>query len=261
MTVSDPFPVTRLRLADPQVEPAATEPMGSKRKYWLHIPDRPRPWLFKYSRSSDGQVVGEHWSEKLGSEFARLLGLPAATVELATLDGEWGSLSESFTDRDSPLIHGNDLLAGHDQSYQRESSGREPQHRIDRIFSALAWATPEGERLHEIIQQFAGMLVLDAMILNTDRHHENWGVLMATPEGAQADLRLAPSFDHASSLARNEPEQRCAEWLSDRSLDRIAWYAKRAPGAIWLSEGSPRGPSPLNLVVTLHGQDRALCAP
>jgi hypothetical protein len=217
--------------------------------------------LFKYSRSSDGQIVGEHWSEKLGSEFAHLLGLPAATVELATLDEEWGSLSEAFTDRDRPLIHGNDLLAGHDQSYNRASSRGEPQHRIDRIFSALAWATPEGERRREVLHHFAGMLVLDAMILNTDRHHENWAILMTSPEGDLTHIQLAPSFDHASSLARNEPEQRCAMWLSDRSMDRIAWYAKRANGAIWLSENGRHGPSPLDLVVALYQNDRELFAP
>ena len=261
MTGRAVFPITRLRLAERSTTAAAMEPMGSKQKLWLRIDEREQLWLFKYSRSSNGQIVGEHWSEKLGSEFARLIHLPAATVELATLDGAWGSLSEAFTNGDRPLIHGNDVLAGHDQSYNRDSSRGEPEHRIDRILQALAWATPEGEQRRAALHHFAGMLVLDAMILNTDRHHENWAVLMASPEEEQVMTRLAPSFDHASSLARNEPDDRCAAWLADRSLDRVAWYAHRAKGAIWLDSTANKAPSPLDLVLAMHRQDPGLFLP
>jgi hypothetical protein len=96
------------------------------------------------------------------------------------------------------------------------------------------------------------MLVLDAMILNTDRHHENWGILMNSPEGDQTHIKLAPSFDHASSLARNESEENCTKWLADRSMNRVAWYANRAKGGIWLSDQAPHGSNPLELVVTLQ---------
>jgi hypothetical protein len=41
-----------------------------------------------------------------------------------------------------------------------------------------------------------GLLVLDALIANTDRHHENWGVLA----GARV---LAPSFDHGTAWGFN----------------------------------------------------------
>lgn len=39
------------------------------------------------------------------------------------------------------------------------------------------------------------------MIGNVDRHHENWGILRKRVDGEWYG-RLAPTFDHASSLGR-----------------------------------------------------------
>jgi len=41
---------------------------------------------------------------------------------------------------------------------------------------------------------FVGYVVLDAIVANTDRRIENWAVINA------GERRIAPSFDHASSL-------------------------------------------------------------
>lgn len=48
---------------------------------------------------------------------------------------------------------------------------------------------------------FIGYLILDALIGNTDRHHDNWGVLVTSEDG-KFRYHLAPTFDHASSLGR-----------------------------------------------------------
>ena len=47
----------------------------------------------------------------------------------------------------------------------------------------------------------ADYMVLDALIGNTDRHHENWGILRTRVDGQWED-KVAPSFDHASLLGR-----------------------------------------------------------
>ncbi len=48
---------------------------------------------------------------------------------------------------------------------------------------------------------FAGYLMFDALIGNTDRHHENWAAVAETH-------RLAPSYDHGASLGFNVPPYR-----------------------------------------------------
>jgi hypothetical protein len=52
---------------------------------------------------------------------------------------------------------------------------------------------------------FVGYVMLDAWIANQDRHHENWGALQ------DDQLRLAPTFDHGASLARNLSD--LPDWL------------------------------------------------
>jgi hypothetical protein len=87
---------------------------------------------------------------------------------------------------------------------------------------------------------FVGYLLLDALIGNGDRHHENWAVIHDT-----AGRRLAPSYDHASSLGRELRDEVRAIRLSgadqDRTLDR---YAARATSAFYANpaDGKPLSP-------------------
>jgi hypothetical protein len=83
------------------------EAMGTKDKFWWRDPrDEEGPsWLFKYAREN----TGEHWSEKIASEVGRLLGVPAAQVELGSCEGRPGSLSLGFAEA-GVLVHGNELL-------------------------------------------------------------------------------------------------------------------------------------------------------
>jgi hypothetical protein len=69
-----------------------------------------------------------------------------------------------------------------------------------------------------VFDVWAGYLVFDAWIANADRHHENWGVLVDRRDGSR---RLAPSFDHGSSLGFNEPPSGMATKVHDaRALER-----------------------------------------
>ncbi|GAA3902725.1 hypothetical protein GCM10022228_11370 [Halomonas cibimaris] len=86
---------------------------------------------------------------------------------------------------------------------------------------------------------------MDALILNTDRHHENWAMLRKTVPRGQVQHWLAPSFDHASSLGRELTEFRLAKWQHEPW--RVEWYAKRPHGGIFLKSEGRRGENPLHL--------------
>ncbi|MDZ4252077.1 MAG: HipA domain-containing protein [Sulfuritalea sp.] len=97
-------------------------------------------------------------------------------------------------------------------------------------------------------EQLADYLVLDALIGNTDRHHENWGVLRKRTERGWQGM-LAPTFDHASSLGRelvDDSAGKCRRRLLAEG--RLANYAERAPGAIFWQATDKHGISPLELV-------------
>jgi serine/threonine protein kinase HipA of HipAB toxin-antitoxin module len=87
-------------------------------------------------------------------------------------------------------------------------------------------------------------LLLDALIGNTDRHHENWGVIAARAENAERRLDLAPSYDHASSLGRELSDSRRLTLLRSSGNHGLDAYARRTRSAIYAA-GSPQPLSPL----------------
>jgi len=243
------------------------EQMGSKNKCWIDLPDDTEPWLFKYSRTSAGQVTGEHWAEKVGAEVAALLGVPHARVELARLDGAWGAISRRFdalARDDTELVHGNDILAGCVTGYDRDKQRQQSDHTLSNVIRAMDTLFTEERARHEALVALAGYLVLDGLILNTDRHHENWAVLRRISATEGVHQQMAPSFDHASSLARNEPPTSLAHWLDNPGEvegGRIAWYALRGKGGIYHSETDKRGANPLQLAIDAMKRWPAYFAP
>lgn len=197
------------------------ESVGTKAKIWL-LDDQEREWLFKHPRKNSG----EHWAEKLGAEVAELIGIPHARVELAEWNGVFGSISLNFTpDRSAgSLVLGNALLSslpGYDKARKRPRL-----HSVDWILAALNQAgigRPADCSALPFVDTasdaFVGYLMLDAVIGNTDRHHENWGLLVRSSETGET-AELAPSFDHASSLGRELSDGERTRRLDGR--DRLA---------------------------------------
>jgi hypothetical protein len=244
----DPYPIIDLTARDV----LAPEEMGSKRKGWVQVGDDHAAWLFKYPRVSAGALTGEHWAEKVAAEIAAVLDLPHARAEIARIDGDWGVICRKF-DRllvpGAELIHGNDLLAGAVLGYERDKSFRQSDHTLDNIFQAIAHLFPEEPVREAAWRQLAGYIVLDALILNTDRHHENWAVIRFTQFDGTVVHEIAPTFDHASSLARNERPEKLAMWLKDPN--QVARYARRGRGGIYLDSSDEHGANPLRLAEVL----------
>lgn len=241
------YPTISLRKEDV----LAPEEMGSKRKGWVQVAGDAERWLFKYARLSDGQVTGEHWAEKVASEVAGLLHIPHARVELATLDGSPGCISRRFPELARPgaeLIHGNDLLAGAGFGYDRTKQFRQSDHTIENILAAISQVFSGPEEQAAAFRQMAGYLVLDALILNTDRHHENWALIRVMHQDGRVTHEMAPTFDHASSLGRNEPPDKLVAWLTEPG--RPEWYAgrNRCQGGIYLRSDDAHGANPLKLL-------------
>lgn len=190
-----------------------TEQMGTKPKFWCLDQSEER-FLFKESRSH----AGEHWSEKVAAVIAGTLGLPHAEIELAVCGEKNGTLSKTFLPGDEKysLIHGNELLSEHDPSYPAEAPNfRLAQHTLDRIFSAFTRTgvvPPSGHALPPNVitasDLFVGYLMLDALIVNTDRHHANWALIASPNTDGTRLMELAPTFDHASSLGRELTDER-----------------------------------------------------
>ena len=214
------------------------EDMGTKIKVWYREPDTTTKWLFKYPRPN----TGEHWAEKIAAEVASEIGVNHAKVELAEFQDTRGSVTESFARGGRTLWHGNQLLEVTISGYNREKRFHQSHHTLENVWKVMEIifaAKPEDKK--RTIAEYA---VLDALIGNTDRHHENWGVLLQRREDAWKGF-VAPSFDHASSLGRELMDERRNQLLEE---NRVGYYVERGHGAIYWSENERRAPSPLELV-------------
>lgn len=243
--MQEPYRVVDVEEAiDPKVTPDLEGPlvdehMGSKEKFWYRDREGAR-WLFKHPREN----TGEHWAEKVAAEVVVRLEVLHCDVELAIFDGIHGTVSNSFADESQgqELVHGNQALAETVSEYGTEEKRfRQSDHTLENIWLALERWTDDAE---ESKRQFAEYVVLDAVIGNTDRHHENWGILR-TRTGGGWTRTLAPTFDHASSLGRELSDEKRNQRLAENS---IGHYAHRGRGGIYRSNSDVRAPSPLKLV-------------
>lgn len=246
----DPYPI--LPVAPGSVED--DEQLGSKRKFWFRYGDK--RWLFKDPRPG----TGEHWAEKIAAEVAGLIGLNAARVELAEIEGRPGSAGLSFIeDRQRQiLIHGNELLGGLVTGYDKDKKFRQSDHTMENIILGMEAVFPSGRRREVAALQLSGCVVLDALVGNTDRHHENWGILLHLLEPNKARAEIAPSFDHASSLGRELLDAERARRLKE---NRVAHYIENGRGGIFRSSADKHGLSPIATARRLAENYPAFFAP
>lgn len=209
-------------------EPAGDEQLGTKPKQWLWD-DADQLWLWKeatFNRDREGRSYrkGDDWAEVVAGRVGRLLGLPVATVELAHRGGVAGVVSRSVLGEDDELEHGNELLA--ELGITSEDSHDRAGYTLESVRAVLEDVGPPvgSEDLPAAYDWFAGYLVLDCLVGNTDRHQDNWGVIRSSTA-----RRLSPSFDHASCLGFLLSDERRTMHLTtlDKNQD-VSAYARRA---------------------------------
>jgi len=243
--VSQPYEVWKVPIGDK----SQIEQIGTKPKFWFRVVNKEgtEQFLFKYNRPN----TGEDWSEKIAAEIAELIGLPHAVVELAQCEDKRGVVSKDFTEMRAKgsLVHGNELLEALDPDYPSKEFRKVSQHSIDNLIKVLSsrvirlpdsHSFPSG--IGNSVDLFLGYLMLDVFVGNTDRHHQNWGILgrIGEPEG-EFHIELAPSFDHASSLGRELTEPRREALLAGGGgQSTVAMYGRRARSAIYLRTGDKK---------------------
>ena len=237
MLVLDPYPIMDVR---PEWV-LRFEEMGSKEKFWYRRPGKSENrWLFKYPR----QGAGEHWAEKIAEKVASVLRVAHARVELEQFGDRRGSVTESFSRGGRVLYHGNQLLERVVYDYDPDKKFHQSHHTLNNILEVMDDVFLDTKSAVLAKNRIAQYMVLDALIGNTDRHHENWGILRRRVGGGWKGF-IAPSFDCASSLGRELSDARRNRLLEE---DRVGDYAERGRGAVYWSGDEPRGPSPLALV-------------
>ncbi|ELS02432.1 hypothetical protein Xen7305DRAFT_00021460 [Xenococcus sp. PCC 7305] len=205
------------------------ETMGTKSKFWFKHQELGR-CLYKYIRPN----TGEDWAEKVAEQICELLGLPHANYKLAeTWDKNYGTVSPNFLPQGGALIHGNEILTPLIPNYPTYETYNASQHTIDVVINAIEssdvrlppdWNALEG--IETARDLFIGYILLDALIGNGDRHHENWGFVRIISTHSPDILYLSPTYDHASCLGRELLD-------SKRQTRSITSYAKKCVSAFY----------------------------
>ncbi|MBB6573850.1 hypothetical protein [Xanthomonas arboricola] len=218
------------------------EQLGTKPKFWY---DESR-YLFKARRPESG----EDWAEVVSCSLAERLGLPHAHYDLAEAVGvahfkePRGVRSTNFTPPGGRLVLGNELIGvvASDETGKPYFDRRQFHTPLrvaallsfKKIKTPLNWERPSSAMT--AIGVMAGYLMLDVLIGNQDRHEENWGLLVS--DGA---VYLAPTFDHASSLGReNRDDRRKMKFDAKNPAHGVYGYACKALSQLYASKSGSR---------------------
>lgn len=222
------------------------EQLGTKEKFWY----ADKSMLFKLGRPN----TGENWAEVAASRICDLLRIPHAHYDFADFQCRQGVVCKTIVPAHERLVHANEPLsrfhsvASIQGEYDTERKYKQTAYSIRTVVAFLrlignglvslpvGWDdAPDG--VDDPLGLFIGYLMLDALIANQDRHHENWGFIVRNKEL----IYMAPTYDHASSLGRNETDTNRLERLNTKDKRRdVEYYASRALAAIYSNEQPPK---------------------
>lgn len=133
--------------------------------------------LYKGGTSGFSNTGNEPYSEFYAAQIAELLGVNAIRYNLAQWKGQLCSTCELFTGKDRSFLPVGRIVTKGGMPAVRE------------FYEKLG---------PEYVEALNDMLVLDALICNTDRHYGNFGFLIDSHTNQIA--APAPLFDHGNSL-------------------------------------------------------------
>lgn len=202
------------------------ESIGTKDKFWYC--DKNVDMLFKAAQSGNNSRLGEDWAEKIACELAELLKLPHAQYDLAICNNLRGVVSPKFLSNGEELKLGNELLRPFVGGNDSTNPNIQYIDDVYRIMCNEIVNPPHNAVLDENIKTanhfFIGYLMFDVLIANQDRHNENWACIV---DGSQR--RLAPTYDHGASLARNISDEERRNRLKSKDIgQQIVSFVKKA---------------------------------
>ncbi|WP_162998087.1 HipA domain-containing protein [Brevundimonas lutea] len=173
-------------------------------------------YMFK---TGDDWRARQFWSEVIAYELSKVCGVyvPPAFVATGPDGATTGCIHELFHGyRDQAgearLIHGADLLRRITPNFD-DKTGRPHTYTANvRICRAYGVAY--------VIENWAALFAFDALIGNTDRHPENWGLLRQL-EDDTSRLVFAPLYDNGTSLGYSVREEHLERELAQDRIERF----------------------------------------
>jgi len=214
------------------------EQLGTKYKFWFKKDDIDS--LFKRGREN----TGENWVEVVVSKIFEQLNIPHANYYFAEFGDNIGTVCETFVPAGARLTHGNELLARAyeriEEDYDITSYYRVRKYNLRLIILILndikllpAFDLIAHDYCESASDMFIGYIIMDCLISNQDRHHENWGLIRYGNT-----IFLAPSYDHASGLGSKVSDEDKEKRLKTKDLQfNVASFVKKAKTPFYDNKG------------------------
>lgn len=186
-------------------------------------------YLFKHSvkRHPD-----QFWAEIIAYQIGVMMEIPVppAFVAYDSDNDVCGALIEWFVDYpgqpEERFVAGGDIMVSQVAGFERKKGRQHNFLSIEKYFTALDKA---GCRVAEWLACWCDMLLFDALIGNTDRHQDNWGLLWMQD---YLCVRLAPVFDNGTSLGYEILESKMANFSNparmqtyiDKGRHHLRWH-------------------------------------
>lgn len=182
----------------------AEESSGTKEGHWVFEPATRRRGLVKKPRYRESLDFweGEAWAEVLACRVARALHLTVPDVDAVTFEGQVCPISWDCCPRGWELREGV-ALAGSTQ--ERESLS------FEQVYYLLRQHLDHSHAQEGLIR----LACFDVLVCNTDRHWQNWGVLVPLHEKEVEVPRMAPYYDNGSAFASNLDPSRLDLYIAD----------------------------------------------
>lgn len=209
-------------------EEFAVYPEGARVKTLLYCPDLPPyPFLhpgqrYLFKRSSP-RYSEQFWVEIFAYQLSKQIHIPVPPAYVAYNSSEQdqaGALIEWFlqpidkTNREI-YTHGGDYCQQHIPSFDRKKGKQHSFEIIEKIFNDLAEKHSHCKDDWKI--HWAKILTFDSIIGNTDRHQDNWGIILNPLNG---NMRIAPIFDNGTSMGHELSREKLAHYSNQELLEK-----------------------------------------
>lgn len=204
----------------------------------IGVPVPPCFYAEDVDTGSPGSLIEWFYGEKIEGGDSNLL-VPIEDVDDADVPREAPSAYSLYVPGSSYMIR---RIEGYDLK-----TGR--QHNLRHIGALIT-------RFRQLWQidcwpHWARLLTFDALIGNTDRHQDNWGVLWRADANGRTIPRFAPAFDNGTALLHEILEDRLHRLNSD---DGISRYVLRGRHHVRWDVGDPKPVPHLDLIIQLVRQ-------
>lgn len=218
-----------------------SEGSGRSKKIWLENEKNKEIGLFKYRKSKE---TTEHFSEKLASEIAKIIGLSSAEIKIGKYKNEIGSMSYQILRNESinkiksnqSLIEGVRLINRFYPEYDKDSlydveSGE--FYSLKMIRKSLSYYE-ENDFFKDILK----MMIFDFFIGNSDRHHSNWAIIQNS-----STYVFCPLYDNGSSLCCYIKEDNIDKFLGNDRQKFMSLVDSKSRSRIRIDETKKKEPT------------------